>query len=108
MFIEILHEIYHATIDTLIVLLIVFIIYIAISFIEGKLANNLSKNNKFNPLIGASIGLIPQCGFSVIGADLYRKKYITIGTLIAIFISTSDEAIPIMLSSTDKFLVLSH
>ena len=106
MFKDIMHEIFHAFKDTSIIFLIVLLIYVIISFIEGKLANNLSKNNKYNPLIGAAIGLIPQCGFSVIGADLYRKRYITIGTLFAIFISTSDEALPIILSSSDKFLTV--
>ena len=69
MFKDIMHEIFHAFKDTSIIFLIVLLIYVIISFIEGKLANNLSKNNKYNPLIGAAIGLIPQCGFSVIGSD---------------------------------------
>ena len=51
------------------------------------------------PAIGAATGLIPQCGFSVMAAKLFERKYITLGTLLAIFFATSDEAFIIMLSS---------
>lgn len=101
---EYLHEISHAFIDTFIVFIVILIIYFVLSFFESKLANKINKSNKFSPIIGASVGLIPQCGFSIVASDMYRKNYITIGTLIAVFISTSDEAIPILLASPDKLL----
>lgn len=94
-----------ALIDSLKVLLVVFIMYILISFFEKKLADKISKKSKFSVLLGALFGLIPQCGFSVIAADLYLKRHITMGTLIAVFIACSDEALPIFLSSSDKFLM---
>ena len=94
-----------ALIDSLKVLLVVFIMYILISFFEKKLADKISKKSKFSVLLGALFGLIPQCGFSVIAADLYLKRHITMGTLVAVFIACSDEALPIFLSSSDKFLM---
>ena len=78
--------------------LVLFIVYIVLSFVELKIANKMEKGNKLSPLYGALVGLVPQCGISVIGADLYSKKHISTGTLLAIFIACSDEAIPIILS----------
>ena len=58
-------------------------------------------------MIGASLGLIPQCGISVMGANLYLAHHISMGTLIALFISCSDEALPILLSSSSSDQLLS-
>lgn len=91
----------HAVEDTLPLLPWVLMIYILIELLENK--TDLRKINRFNgrlgPLLGSATGLIPQCGFSVMAAKLFEQKYITLGTLIAIFMSTSDEAFIIMLSS---------
>lgn len=91
-----------ALLDTLKVLPFLVIIYIVIELIEHKTeisgANN-RLNGKLAPLFGAATGLIPQCGFSVMAAKLYESGFIKLGTLIAIFISTSDEAFIILLSS---------
>lgn len=88
--------------DTLKVLPFLIIIYIIIELIEHKTeisgANN-RLNGKLAPLFGAATGLIPQCGFSVMAAKLYESGFIKLGTLIAIFVSTSDEAFIILLSS---------
>lgn len=101
-----LHVIEHALIDSLKVLAVVVVLNIIISFFEGKLANKINKNNCFSTLIGAAIGLIPQCGFSIVASDMYQKKRISMGTLIAVFIATSDEALPIILSSQDKIFTV--
>ena len=99
-----LHVLEHSIIDSLKVLLVVIILNIIISFFEGKLANRINKDSRFSTLLGSSIGIIPQCGFSIVASDMYLKKKITLGTLIAVFIATSDEALPIILSSQDKIL----
>lgn len=88
--------------DSVIVFAFLFVVYIALSFLEPKLARALERSHKWSPLLGVSFGLIPQCGFSVLAADLYHKKHITIGTLVGVFIATSDEAIPIFLSSVNE------
>lgn len=93
-----------ACLDTLKALPILFGVYILVSYFEHnshKYVNFFKKAEKFGPVIGASVGIVPQCGFSVAMADLYNKKNITLGTLIAVFIATSDEAIPIMFSNYD-------
>lgn len=85
--------------DSAIILAFVFVMYELLSFFEPKLARLLERNHKWSPVVGVSLGLIPQCGFSVLAADLYNKKHITIGTLVGVFIATSDEAIPIFIAS---------
>lgn len=98
------HCIEHALIDTAKVFIVVLLIYFGLSFIEGKIAKKFQKSSKYSPIIGAAIGLIPQCGFSIVASDLYKKKHISVGTLLAVFIACSDEALPILLSSSDKIL----
>ncbi len=91
---------WHALQDTLPLLPWILLIYILIELLERK--TNLQNANRFSgklgPLVGSATGLIPQCGFSVMAAKLFEKKYITIGTLMAIFFATSDEAFIILLS----------
>ena len=91
-----------ALLDTLKLFPWLLLIYIIIELIEHK-TNLTGPNNrlsgKLGPLIGSATGLIPQCGFSVMAAKLFEQKYITVGTLLAIFLSTSDEAFIILLSS---------
>ena len=97
---EFLHALDHALKDTLTLLPWLIIIYVAIELLENKTDLSSSKRlqGKAAPLIGAATGLIPQCGFSVMSAKLFEQKYITMGTLFAIFLSTSDEAFIILLS----------
>lgn len=91
----------HALLDTLPMLPWILVMYIIIQLLENKTAlKNANRfDGKLGPLIGSATGLIPQCGFSVMAAKFYEKKYITLGTLLAIFFSTSDEAFIILLSS---------
>ena len=94
-------------IDTIKVFPILFLAYVLIEFIEVKTSKTLEHSRLlkggFAPLIGAGVGLVPQCGFSVIATDLYTKKRISIGTLLAMYIATSDEAVPILLSYPDQY-----
>ena len=72
-----------------------------------KISKKLASSGKAGPVIGAVLGCIPQCGFSVFSANLFSNGVITIGTLIAVFLATSDEAILIMLTYPDrKFEIL--
>ena len=92
---------WHALEDTLPLLPWILLIYLLIELLESKadLSQINRFGNKMGPLIGSATGLIPQCGFSVMAAKLFEQKYITVGTLLAIFMATSDEAFIIMLSS---------
>ncbi len=103
-----------ALLDSLKLIPFLFLAYVLIEFLEtvvSKKINNSFFKGKCAPLIGASFGMVPQCGFSVVATDLYSQKKITVGTLIAIFIATSDEAIPILLgnlnSSKNVYILLS-
>ena len=99
---EILHVLEHAFFDTLKVLPSLFLIYFLIEYLEHKNNNKahhlFMKSEKAGPLFGSLFGCIPQCGFSVIASELYSKRFITLGTIIAVFVATSDEAIPMLLS----------
>jgi hypothetical protein len=79
----------------------IFVMYVIIQLLENKTAlKNADRfGGKLGPVIGSATGLIPQCGFSVMAAKFYEKRYITLGTLLAIFFSTSDEAFILLLSS---------
>ena len=98
---EIFHHFIHAVKDTLPLLPWVLLMYILIELLENKtnLKNSKRLGGRLGPVIGSATGLIPQCGFSVMAAKLFEQKYITVGTLLAIFFATSDEAFIIMLSS---------
>lgn len=94
--------------DSLLIFAFVFVVHLILSYFENGLSNFLVKRRKTGPFFGALFGLIPQCGTSVIGADLYLKKYISLGVLCAIFLSCSDEAfIAILASGSEKtFMIL--
>ena len=88
--------------DSVIVFAFVFFFHVILSFIETPVSNFLVKRKKTSPIFGALFGLVPQCGTSVIAADLYIKKYITIGTVIAVFLSCSDEAVLVLLGAWNE------
>ena len=95
----------HALKDSAILLPFLFVSYIIIELLENAFSskiNNAFFKGKWAPVIGAGLGIIPQCGFSVVATDLYSKKKISVGTLVAIFIATSDEAIPILISNLNS------
>ena len=91
------------SIHTLPLLFIVFLIIEAIEYFYADKINQLIKSaEKAAIAVGAALAIIPQCGFSIIATSLYLRKYLTKGTLIAIYLATSDEAIPILLTQPDK------
>lgn len=93
--------IWDAFLDTLKTFPFLLLIYVLIEILEHR--TTLMQNRKvlqgdLAPLIGSATGIIPQCGFSVMAAKLYDSGFIRTGTLLAVFIATSDEALIIMLS----------
>ncbi len=86
-----------AVIDTLKVLPFLFVAFLVIEFLEHKAQDKVkhlfTRAGSTGPFIGTLLGCIPQCGFSVMCANLYSSGIITLGTLIAVFLSTSDEAV---------------
>ena len=90
--------------DSAIALPFLLIIYLFIEFLErNKRAKDTTVkllNGRLAPLVAGGVGLVPQCGFSVMATDLYCQNYIKLGTLIAFFVATSDEALPILLTNS--------
>lgn len=97
--IEILQD---AVIDTIKLIPFLFITYLIMEYMEnktsGKIREKIKKSGRFGPLIGGVVGVLPQCGFSASATNLYSSRLISIGTLIAVYLSTSDEMIPIFIS----------
>lgn len=92
--------------DALKLIPFLFIAFLIMEYIEHKFSkkskNKITKAGKFGPFIGSLLGAVPQCGFSVMATNLYATRIITIGTLISIFLSTSDEMLPILISNGAK------
>ena len=91
-----------ALIDTLKLLPYLIITFLILEFIEHKLSKKneevLVKNRKYAPILGGMLGALPQCGFGTVAANLFSSKVISMGTVIAVFLATSDEMLPIMIS----------
>ena len=96
--------------DTLKLLPYLFITFILLEFMEHKLSHKseekLKDTKKLGPVLGSLFGALPQCGFSSMSAELFSNKVITIGTVIAVFLSTSDEMLPIMISEHTNIFIL--
>src|SRR5574344_2025817 len=91
--------------DVLKLIPFLYLAFLLIEFIEHKLKNKkiLKSSGKFGPFFGALLGGIPQCGFAAAATNLYITRIISLGTLIAVYLSTSDEMLPIMLSEHVPF-----
>lgn len=100
---EILHILEHTLTDTIKILPFLLIAYLIMEYIEHKTTKKtkeaIKKSGKFGPLIGSVLGAFPQCGFSVTATNLYAGRVITLGTLFAVYLSTSDEMLPILISN---------
>lgn len=98
--------------DSLKLIPFLFIVFLIMEFVEHKLSEKnkhiLEKSGKTGPILGSILGAFPQCGFSVAATNLYASRIITLGTLISIYLSTSDEMLPILISKkADIKLILS-
>ncbi len=93
-----------AFLDTLKLSWILLIFYILIELVEQKIAVKMNSKlkSKYSVAVGSAFGIVPQCGFSVLASDLYSRRQITLGALLAVFIATSDEALPILLSNINE------
>ena len=101
---EILEVLKETAIDSIKLLPFLFITYLIMEYIEHKTSNKvkqvIQKSGKFGPLLGGIVGIVPQCGFSVSATNLYSARVITLGTLISVYLTTSDEMLPILISET--------
>lgn len=97
-------------IDVLKLVPFLYITYLIMEYIENKTSEHakqtIKKSGKWGPLIGGIVGIIPQCGFSASATNLYATRVISLGTLIAVYLSTSDEMLPIFLSEQVEFSVI--
>jgi hypothetical protein len=89
-------------IDTLWLLPFLFLTYLLMEFIEHRASDEaesfMRRAGNFGPLLGGTLGVVPQCGFSAAASNLYAGRVISIGTLVAVFLSTSDELLPLLIS----------
>ena len=96
-----------ALIDSAKMLPFLFAAYWVIEYVEHRhsegIARLLAGGGRFGFVPGALLGCIPQCGFSAMAANFYGSKVITLGTLLAVFLATSDEAIPLMVASPEHW-----
>lgn len=80
-----------------------FLVFLLLEFLEHNMSKKtkkvVEKSGKYGPLLGGILGAFPQCGFSLVATNLYAARVITLGTLISIYLSTSDEMLPILISS---------
>lgn len=92
----------HSLIESLKLIPFLFLTYWFMEFLEHKAGEKTEKfikrSGKLGPLVGSLFGAVPQCGFSAAAAGLYSGRVITVGTLLAIFLSTSDEMLPMLIS----------
>ncbi len=97
------HGIEHPLIETAKMVPILFLAYLFMEWLEhaddGKMARFVNKSRRFGPLFGSALGLVPQCGFSGAIASMYAAGTVTLGTLLAVMLTTSDEMLPMLISA---------
>ncbi len=97
-----LHALCHAVLDCLPLLPFLYLTYLLMEWLEHRAGEQVERlvrrSGRVGPLLGGLLGILPQCGFSATAASLYAGRVVTLGTLMAVFLSTSDEMLPILLS----------
>lgn len=96
------HTLIHTIEDTITIIPFLWLTYFIMEYLEHKTGDNaknfVKRSGKYGPFIGSIAGVFPQCGFSTAASNLYAGRVITLGTLISIYLSTSDEMLPILIS----------
>ena len=104
------HVLEHSVADTLYIIPFLFVTYLAMEWLEHKTGGRaqaaIQRAGAAGPVVGAVVGAVPQCGFSAAAATLWAGRVITLGTLFAVFLSTSDEMLPIFLAEQVPFDVI--
>ena len=99
---DILDILKDSVLDTLKLVPFLLVTYLLMEYLEHKMSEKtqaaVSRAGRYGPVIGGILGIIPQCGFSASAASLYSGRIISLGTLLAVFLSTSDEMLPIFIS----------
>jgi len=102
-----IETIQHSFFDTLPMIPVLFILYFLLEYLWHERGIDLVSftkiSGKFGPLAGTLLGILPQCGMSVFVTSLYLSKRVTLGTLVATYIATSDEAIPVLIAHGEKW-----
>ena len=97
-------------VDSLKLIPYLFVAFLVLEFLEHKFNKKteiaLEKANRLGPIVGGLFGALPQCGFGTIASNLFSSDVITMGTLIAVFLSTSDEMLPLMISEHIPFRII--
>lgn len=98
------HALEHTVVDVIGLLPFLFVTYLAMELIEHYASSRFNKiienSGKWGPFLGAVLGVMPQCGFSAAAASFFSARIVGVGTIIAVFLSTSDEMLPILLSES--------
>ena len=98
----VLHVLEHSVLDTLGLVPLLFLTYLAMEAIEhmasDRVRSAVERSGKAGPVVGSLLGALPQCGFSAMAATLYAGRVVTVGTLVAVVLSTSDEMVPVFLA----------
>ena len=100
---DFLHVLLHALSESALILPFLFLTYLLMELLEHKAGNGvekaIKKAGRVGPLAGGALGLVPQCGFSALASGFYAGRVVSVGTLLAVFLSTSDEMLPVFLGA---------
>ena len=105
-----MHSLEHALKDSFKILPFLFLTYFVMEFLEEQTGEKTNlwfqRAGKWGPVLGGSLGIIPQCGISAVASNLYAGRIISVGTLMAVFLSASDEMVPVMIANGSHLFVI--
>ena len=105
-----MHSLEHALKDSFKILPFLLLTYLVMEFLEEQTGEKTNlwfqKAGKWGPVLGGCLGIIPQCGISAVASNLYAGRIISVGTLMAVFLSASDEMVPVMIANGSHLSVI--